>query len=116
MNYESVARLGAFNVEGSRLRIGTPAALYARGVNAARINCGRNHMVARLDPKHGSEGAGEGVVEFFGFEAMGLGETGCSQSKRQEQFHMYPPSRQVYSEQIVRHHVPRHPVRKPDEQ
>jgi len=34
--------------------------------NAARVDRGSNHMVARLDTKHGCISAGEGVVEFFG--------------------------------------------------
>ena len=91
MNHESVARLGAFDVEGACLRIGTLAALHARGVNAARVDRVRDHMVARLDTKHRCMRAGKGVVEFRGLKPMGFGETGCSQRKRQEQFHTYPP-------------------------
>jgi hypothetical protein len=84
MNHKGIARFGAFNVEGACLRIGPLGALHACGINTARVNRGRDHVVARLDPKHRCMSAGEGGVELFGLKAMGLGETSSSQHKRQE--------------------------------
>jgi hypothetical protein len=91
MNHECVTRLGAFDEEGACFRIARLASLHTRGVKAARVDGGRDHVIARLNTKHGCMSAGEGVVEFCGLKPMGFGETGNGQRKHKEQFHIYSP-------------------------
>ena len=72
MNHESVARLGAFDVERACFRIGSLAALHAGGVDAARVDRVGDHVVARLDTKRGFMRAGEGVVELLWAQTDGF--------------------------------------------
>ena len=90
MNHQRVSRIGAFDEERSCLRIACLAALHARGVNATRVDRRGDHVVARVDSKHGFMSAGERVVEFRGLKPMGFGEAGNGQRKHQKQCHIYP--------------------------
>jgi hypothetical protein len=91
MNHERIAGLSAFDKKRACLRIGRLASLHAGRIKAAGVDCERDHMVARLDTKHGRMSAGEGVVKFCGLKPMGFGRTANSQRDHQEQFHIYPP-------------------------
>src|SRR5580692_769016 len=92
MDHESVARLRAFDVEGSCFRIASAlGALHTGGIKAARVDRVGDHGIAGLDPKRGFMGAGKGVVELGGFKSMGLGEGSNGQGQREQQFHVYPP-------------------------
>ena len=78
-------------IERACFRIGPLAALHARGIDAARVDGGSDHVVAGLDPKHRLDGAGKRVVEFRRLKPMGFGESGSGQRQASSSSFMRPP-------------------------
>ena len=74
MNNQGISRLGPFNKERARLRIGSLPPLDPGSVEACRIDCRRNHVIAWLDSQYRLMARGKGVMEFLGLEAMCFGE------------------------------------------
>ena len=84
MHHQRIAWLGTFDKERARFWIGALAAPHTRRIRTACVDGGGNDVVARLDPKDRLMGAGKGVVELFGFETIGFGETSNGQCKNEE--------------------------------